>query len=111
MIRFDDRSLLMSALWMVGISLILFFLPPLNGVVGGMVGGYKAGSLGRALGAAVLPAIVAGVVLWGLLALADAPVVGFLAGVAGTTWALLASIGMLIGAAIGGAVSPSRSIA
>lgn len=46
-----ETSLLVCALWMVGISLLLFFLPAINGLIGGAVGGYKAGSAMRGLGA------------------------------------------------------------
>ena len=101
-----ETSLLVCALWMIGISLLLFFLPLINGLIGGAVGGYKAGSATRGLGAAVLPAIVAGIGIWLLLAVANAPVLGFFAGIAFGLWALISSIGLLVGAAIGGAVSP-----
>jgi hypothetical protein len=101
-----DTSLLVCALWMVGISLLLFFLPAINGLIGGAVGGYKAGSAMRGLGAAVIPAFAAGIGIWVLLAVFHAPVLGFLAGLAFGLWALISSIGLLIGAAIGGALAP-----
>lgn len=104
-----ETSLVVSALWMIGISLVLFFLPAINGLIGGAVGGYKAGSAKRGLGAALLPAIIVGVGIWLLLAVFDAPILGFLAGFAVGLWALISSIGLLIGAAIGGAVSPHPS--
>ena len=100
-----ETSLLVCSLWMVGISLVLFFIPALNGLIGGAVGGYKAGAVKRGLAAAILPAIVAGLGVWVLLAVFALPVLGFFAGVAVGIWALLSSIGLLIGAAIGGAVA------
>jgi hypothetical protein len=105
----EGTSLVVAALWMIGISLVLFFLPALNGLIGGAVGGYKAGSAKRGLGAAILPAIVVGIGIWLLLAVFEAPIIGFLAGIAVGLWALISSIGLLIGAAIGGAVSPHPS--
>lgn len=105
---YKQTSLFVCALWMIGISLLLFFLPALNGLIGGGVGGYKAGSIGRGLGAAVLPAIVVGIGLWVLLAILDAPVLGFISGLAVGLWALFSSIALLIGAFIGGAISPRR---
>lgn len=99
-------SLLVCAIWMIVISMILFFLPALNGLIGGAVGGYKAGSAMRGLGAAILPAIISGIGIWVLLAVFDAPILGFLAGMAIGLWALVSSIGLLIGALLGGAVSP-----
>lgn len=104
-----ETSLVVSALWMIGISLVLFFLPAINGLIGGGVGGYKAGSVKRGLGAALLPAIIVGAGIWLLLAVFEAPILGFLAGIAVGLWALISSIGLLIGAAIGGAVSPHPS--
>ncbi|MEX2496343.1 MAG: hypothetical protein WD448_09655, partial [Woeseia sp.] len=94
---------------MVIISLLLFFLPALNGLIGGAVGGYKAGSAKRGLIAAVLPAIAAGIGIWIILAIFDAPVLGLFSGIALGVWALISSIGLLIGAAIGGAVAPPRT--
>lgn len=108
MARRGETSLIVCSLWMIGISLILFFLPAINGLIGGGVGGYKAGSVGRGLGAAVLPAIIVGAGIWVLLAIFDAPVLGFLGGLAVGLWALFSSISLLIGALIGGAIAPSQ---
>lgn len=108
MAQLKDSSIIVSSLWMIVISLVLFFLPALNGLIGGAVGGYKAGSAGRGLTAAVLPSIVVGLVLWGLFAIFDAPVIGFLGGLAVGLWALISSIGLLIGALVGGAMAPAR---
>lgn len=108
MAQLKDSSIFVSSLWMIVISLVLFFLPALNGLIGGAVGGYKAGSAGRGITAAVLPSVVVGISLWGLFALFDAPVIGFFGGLAVGLWALISSIGLLIGAAIGGAVAPAR---
>lgn len=108
MAQLKDSSIVASSLWMIVISLVLFFLPALNGLIGGAVGGYKAGSAGRGITAAVLPSVVVGLVLWGLFAIFDAPVIGFFGGLAVGIWALVSSIGLLIGAAIGGALAHGR---
>ncbi|RYZ51995.1 MAG: hypothetical protein EOP07_20340 [Proteobacteria bacterium] len=97
-----------ASAWMVGITLALFFLPLLNGLIGGFVGGYKVGSPGRAIGAAVLPAAIATAGLWAILSSFDHPVLGFLAGVAVGVLVLLADVGIFIGAFIGGFVSNRR---
>lgn len=109
MAQHSDSSILASSLWMIAISLLLFFLPAINGLVGGAVGGYKAGSAGRGVVAAVLPSIVVGLSLWGLLAWYDRPVLGFFGGLAVGLWALISSVALLIGAAIGGVMAPDRS--
>lgn len=103
-----DTSLVVSALWMLVISMLLFFLPALNGLIGGAVGGFKAGSAKRGFIAALLPAVAAGLGIWALLALFDAPIIGFLSGLAFGVWALISSIGLLIGAMVGGAMAPPR---
>jgi len=103
-----DSSLLASAVWMVVISMLLFFLPVINGLIGGAVGGYKAGSVKRGLGAALLPAVAAGIGIWVLLAIFNAPIIGFFSGLAFGLWALISSIGLLVGAMLGGAIAPPR---
>ncbi|QRK13153.1 hypothetical protein JQX13_25875 [Archangium violaceum] len=101
--------IVLGSLWMIGVSLVLFFLPAVNGLIGGVVGGYKVGNVKRALGAAILPAIVVCVGLWLLLAVFNLPVVGFLSGVALGLWVLFSSIGVLVGAAVGGAMAGASS--
>ena len=108
MVRYQETSLVVCSLWMIVISLLLFFLPALNGLIGGGVGGYKAGTVGRGLAAAILPSLVVGGAIWVLLALLDAPVLGFISGLAVGIWALISSIGLLVGALIGGAMAPDR---
>ena len=103
-----DSSIVTSSLWMIAISLLLFFLPAINGLIGGAVGGYKAGSLMRGVSASILPAVIVGFSLWGLFAAFDAPILGFFGGLAVGLWALISSVGLLIGAAIGGLIAPRR---
>ena len=74
MAQIRDSSIVASSVWMVVISLLLFFLPAINGLIGGAVGGYKAGSVTRGLTAAILPAVIVGLALWGLFAAFDAPI-------------------------------------
>ena len=109
MAGYDRSSVFTSSLWMVGISLVLFFLPAINGVIGGVVGGYKAGTTGRALTAAVLPAVVVFFGVWGLMAAFDHAVIGFISGIAAGIWAIISSIGLFVGALIGGAIAPNRA--
>ncbi len=87
---------------MVAISLALFFLPLINGLVGGLVGGYRVGSVRRGLIAAFVPAVLASLGLWGILALLDHPVIGLIAGATTAVVVILADLGIFIGAAIGG---------
>ena len=93
-----------GAVWMVVLSLALFFVPGLNGLIAGLVGGYLVGSLGRALAAAVLPALIVAVGLWMLLAALGMPILGFFAGGAITVLIVLAEVGLFLGAAVGAIV-------
>jgi hypothetical protein len=97
-------SIVIGSIWMVFLSLALFFVPLLNGLIAGAVGGYKVGGVGRALVAAILPAVVVGTGLWIAFAFFEAPVWGFLAGAAVGIIILLADLGLFIGAVVGGAL-------
>lgn len=98
----QNTNIAVGALWMIGVTLALFFLPILNGLIGGLIGGYKVGSLKRALAAAVLPALVAAVGLWVIFAVLGAPIFGVLAGAGVAVMIGLSEIGIFLGAAIGG---------
>jgi hypothetical protein len=102
-------NIFVASAWMVGLTLIFFFLPLINGLVGGFVGGYMAGDWKRALGAALIPAVLVSLVLWALFALFNAPVLGLFAGGTGFLVVVFADIGMFIGAWIGGLFAASGS--
>lgn len=104
----NRKNIVMGSIWMVAITLGLFFLPALNGLVAGTVGGYMVGTTRRALMAAVLPAVVAAGGLWVLLATLDFPVVGFFVGAALGIHIILSEIGLFLGAAIGGTVAQTK---
>ena len=101
-------SLVAGSAWMVLISLLLFFVPLLNGFVGGLIGGYKVGTVGRGLTAALLPAVVVAVGLWALLALAELPLLGMLAGVAIGLVVVFSELGLFLGAVVGGLIAANR---
>jgi len=97
-----NKSIVGASFWMIVITLLLFFLPLVNGLIGGAVGGYMAGDVKRAVAAAILPAIVATIGLWILLVFIGAPILGFFAGMAGGILVLLADVGIFLGALVGG---------
>lgn len=104
----NEAGIVEGSLWMFGITMLLFFLPVINGVVGGVVGGYKVGSTKNAIMAAILPAIGAGFLLWIVLTLTNLPVMGAAAGAALALLIVLSDLGMLVGAAIGGTIAQNR---
>ena len=101
-----DRGSVGSAmLWMIGLSILLFWLPTIGPLIAGFVGGRKAGGIGAAFVAAIIPAILVGVLLVLLGTLVDLPIIGALVGAGLFFIILFESIPLLIGAVVGGAVN------
>ena len=98
-------SVLAAMLWMILLSILLFWLPAIGPAIAGFVGGRKAGGVGPASLAALLPAVVFGGLLFAFAtALTGVPLLGALAGIGGLAIAV-AHIGpLLLGAIIGGGV-------
>jgi hypothetical protein len=69
-------------LWMVGLSILLFWLPTLGPLVAGFVGGRKAGGIGPAFVAAIIPAVLVAALIFLLGTLVTLPVIGALVGAA-----------------------------
>jgi hypothetical protein len=106
--RDNRNNVAIGSLWMIGITVGLFFLPTINGLIGGTVGGYMVGSTKRALMASILPAIVAAACLWILLSALNFPVIGFFVGAALGVHIVLSMIGVILGAAIGGTLAQNK---
>ena len=101
-----DRGSVGSAmLWMIGLSILLFWLPTIGPLIAGFVGGRKAGGIGAAFVAAIIPAILVGVLLILLGTLVDLPIIGALVGAGLFFIILFESIPLLIGAVGGGAMN------
>jgi len=89
--------------WMILLSILLFWLPVVGSFLAGLVGGKKSGSLGNALLAAILPALILGALLTFLATVfTGLPVIGLVAGLGGSIFALSNVIPLLLGAFIGG---------
>ncbi|HEY8280005.1 MAG TPA: hypothetical protein VIH99_10290 [Bdellovibrionota bacterium] len=98
-----------GSLWMLGITLALFFLPVVNGLIGGVVGGFRAGSTKGALLASILPVGAAAFLLWIILSYIQLPVMGSPAdAIQIALLTLLSIVAMVVGAAIGGTVAQNR---
>lgn len=104
-------SVIGGSLWMLFISILLFWLPVIGSLIAGVVGGMKSGGVGSAILAVFLPGLVVGVLIIFLLAsvMTGLPIVGgifaFIAGLG-----LVVVIGvqtglLLVGAIIGGIIS------
>jgi len=89
--------------WMILLSILLFWLPVVGAFLAGLVGGKKSGSLGNALLAAIFPALIFGALLTFLATVfTGLPVIGLVAGLGGTIFALSHVVPLLLGAFIGG---------
>src|SRR5947208_3163590 len=60
----EAKEMTVGAVYMVLLSLLLFFFPAINGLAGGLAGGYRVGEVRRALLAAIAPAVVLALALW-----------------------------------------------
>lgn len=98
----DRSSIPAASLWMLVISLLLFWLPTFGPLIAGYVGGRRAGSPGRGLVAALLPMLLLGALVWLVFAGMMLPVVGVLAGATLAVALLLQGVGLVAGAVIGG---------
>ncbi len=89
--------------WMILLSILLFWLPVVGSFLAGLVGGKKSGGLGNALLAAILPALIFGALLTFLATVfTGLPVIGLVAGLGGSIFALSNVVPLLLGAFIGG---------
>ena len=92
-------SIVGASVWMLVISLLLFWLPFVGPLLGGVIGGRKAGGVVRAILAALVPAFVVGVLLFVLATLLTGmPLIG----------AVAAAGGFVAGRGAGGADDPRR---
>lgn len=103
----DKQDSIGSAMvWMLVISILLFWIPIVGSLIAGFVGGRKAGGVGSAIVAVFLPGIIFFVVLFLLAAsLVGIPLIGIAAGAGGLMLSLLHVGPLLIGAILGGATA------
>jgi hypothetical protein len=96
-------SILAGFLWILALSIVLFWLPVAGPLIAGFVGGRAAGSPGRGVIAAILPAIVMAIIIVIASTLILLPGFGLLAGGALILTTIAQSALVIIGALVGGA--------
>lgn len=101
-------SFIKATLWMIGLSILLFWLPILGPAVAGLVGGYFAGTVGRAILASLMPAVVLAALILLVGAVVDLPLVGALAGGAIGLVILFGDVPLVLAAIVGAVVSQRR---
>jgi len=105
----NSGSIIGGSLWMLFISILLFWLPILGPLLAGIVGGMKSGGVGSAIIAVFLPGIVVGLLLAFLpvASLGGLPVIGALLAAAFAFGAIFIGLQiglLLLGAIIGGII-------
>ncbi|MGZ3655024.1 MAG: hypothetical protein ACXVCS_05700 [Bdellovibrionota bacterium] len=94
---------------MLGLSVALFFLPVVSGIIAGLVGGFKVGTTRMAMTAAGGALIFTTVILWMLFSLMPIPLLGNLASQPEIALLIiLTDLGLLIGAGVGGTIAENR---
>ena len=107
--RSDERGSVMRAtLWMIGLALVLIWLPILGPAIAGFVGGTKAVTMGKALTAALLPAVLLGALVAIILIAFDLPLIGTIAGIGVFIAVAVESLPMFAGAAVGASLEEGR---
>jgi hypothetical protein len=92
-----------AMVWMLVLSLLLFWLPVLGMFIAGLVGGKKAGGVGTAIAAVLLPALVVAVVMFFMAtALTGMPLLGAIAGFGAAALVVANVVPLLLGAVVGG---------
>ena len=105
----DDDSIATASLWMVGLAILLGWIPIVGPAIAGYVGGRKAGSPGRGVIAGIIPAVVLGAIIAIVLALFDLPLIGTLTGIALAIAVVVDAVPLLIAAAVGGWVDTAET--
>lgn len=91
---------------MVGLSVLLFWLPVVGPLAAGFFGGREATTVGRALLAAFAPAVLVGLLVVLVLAAFDLPVIGAIAGIGLAIAVLVQDVPLFVGAWLGAAATP-----
>ncbi|MDY7232326.1 hypothetical protein [Hyalangium rubrum] len=100
-IHFKDNILVVSVATMVFTSLIIFYIPFFNGLLGGAFGGFHAGRMKRALAAAVANSIIVPGILLLAYGVGAPDLLRFFSGLGVGGWLALHVIGTFIGAVSG----------
>lgn len=98
----SSGSVVNGAVWMLLLSVLLSWLPILGPLIAGFVGGRMIGDERRSLMVALIPAVLLALVLWGILAAFDLPVLGAVAGLGMLVVIAIQEIPLLVGAWFGG---------
>lgn len=104
-----ESRIVAGSLWMLGLTLLFFFLPVVNGMAAGIVGGHKIGNTKTAVTVSLFLALLVGFLLWALLSLMPLPfAAGEMNEISLALLVALSDVALVIGAAIGGTIAQNR---
>jgi len=102
-------SVVSGMLWMIVLSVLLFWLPLLGPLLAGIVGGKRAGGVGNALVACILPILILSGLAWLSFTIVGLPLQGFVVAslLAGSMAGYLVfhNFALVCGAVVGGALA------
>lgn len=98
-------SILGGFLWMLVLSILLFWLPILGPFIAGVVGGRVAGSASNGFVAAILPMLIVVFLVVIVSTFFLLPGIGLLAGTSLVVASILHSLPLIVGALLGGALA------
>ena len=104
----EQGKVLGPSIWMIVVSLLLFWLPGFGPLIAGYVGGRMAGNVSAAFSAALLPMVVAGLGVFIAVTLIGLPFIGAIAGTALAIYILVHEIALIAGAVIGGLLASTK---
>ncbi|MCK4547860.1 MAG: hypothetical protein KAW17_10515 [Candidatus Eisenbacteria sp.] len=102
-------SVFSGMMWMIFLSVLLFWLPLFGPLLAGIVGGKKSGGVLRALMACILPAIILSGLVWFSFLVIGLPLQGFVVAsvLAGSlvAYVVFHNFALVCGAIVGGALA------
>ena len=104
----EDKKVVGPAIWMIIISLLLFWLPGFGPLIAGYVGGRMAGDASHAFKAALLPMILVGIVVFLAITMVGLPIVGAIAGAVVIIYIAVLEIALIAGAIVGGLLASAE---
>ena len=104
----EQGKILGPSIWMIVVSLLLFWLPGFGPLIAGYVGGRMAGNVSAAFSAALLPMVVAGLGVFIAVTLIGLPFIGVIAGTALVIYIIAHEIALIAGAVIGGLLASAK---
>jgi hypothetical protein len=101
----QQGSIISGTLWMIGLAILLFWLPVIGPLIAGFVGGRKSGGVGGALISSIIPALLAAGLLLLIGSVFGVPLLGAVAGAGLFIILLVETIPMMLAAIVGGAMA------